>query len=955
MVCLDGYNRVKSELGLVMHIKDPGRPGGPGTEEALTNLKQAKLPQRPLAVLEAVLAAASQVIEQGISGALNEVEQQLFKLAEQAKSNEAQQRCFESLREIRRGRSDVVPRFVVRLESALAQIGRAADSPGFARVTRKNRDEFSLVDEKEFEESLALQEVASKAEIRHSQALFVLGQRFGVLAGSKAFESDELPVGPHRLTECFSRAVQALDVPLEHRVLLFRAFDRVAFSQLAGLYEQINQLCVEMKVLPNLQLATPRGRRVDAPAAATPAPRAKPATPTDKPADKPAEAATPPQAGQPPMPQAQPGMPGPANLGAGMPAGAMNPGAFDPGQMAGGLQSPLDPAALARSLAQMAAAGAAPGAPQMPMPGAAMPQMPGLSPTSGLPSMPASGMPSMPQMPPMGGARGGMARDPLSGGTFANELADLNAGPDVSDIPGASGLRNPLMGWPGGNGSPPPATPAMEMGGADPRDMELFETMRDLLAGRRHALGIGGQGGENVHSIRTDDVQSVLAALQAKPVPNVRIGGKNVTRSVSHLKQDLINQLRQLTPEGKQPTLEQVDNDTIDLVGMLFDHLLKDTKTASPVQDFLTRLQIPLLRVALRDKSFFTRRSHPARQLLNSITEAGLFWFDDEGDDRQLLEKMRLVVDRVTAEYDDNLDVFEDLLSDLSKHLSTVARKSEVAERRHVDAARGRERLDLARQAASQAINERLSKRNVPALVKTLLEQAWTDVLALTILRQGENSESYQRRLHVADQLLEVRDAAGGKAHVDEKIVKSLKQEVEAGLSQVGYHVDDVQAVVQRLFGGEQQAANDDTASLTELAIKLKSKSRLGGEAEPEPAAKPAVKPAAAPLSDEERRVMERLRTVPFGTWFEFVVNQQGDSQRRKLSWFSTVTGRCLFVNQRGARTEERTIEQLAREIVRGTARVMEAAKDSLVDRAITSIMDTLRSFVGKAQILKPA
>ena len=55
----------------------------------------------------------------------------------------------------------------------------------------------------------------------------------------------------------------------------------------------------------------------------------------------------------------------------------------------------------------------------------------------------------------------------------------------------------------------------------------------------------------------------------------------------------------------------------------------------------------------------------------------------------------------VTSEYDDDVDLFEDLLGDLSKHLGTLARKSEVAERRHVDAAKGRERLELARATAA--------------------------------------------------------------------------------------------------------------------------------------------------------------------------------------------------------------------------------------------------------------
>ena len=68
----------------------------------------------------------------------------------------------------------------------------------------------------------------------------------------------------------------------------------------------------------------------------------------------------------------------------------------------------------------------------------------------------------------------------------------------------------------------------------------------------------------------------------------------------------------------------------------------------------------------------------------------------------------------------------------------------------------------------------------------------------------------------------------------------------------------------------------------------------------------------------------------------------------RKLSWFSTLTGRCLFVNQRGARTDERSLQQLARDIVRGQAHIVVEQRESLIDRAWSTIVGTLRQLSGK-------
>ena len=50
---------------------------------------------------------------------------------------------------------------------------------------------------------------------------------------------------------------------------------------------------------------------------------------------------------------------------------------------------------------------------------------------------------------------------------------------------------------------------------------------------------------------------------------------------------------------------------------------------------------------------------------------------------------------------------------------------------------------------------------------------------------------------------------------------------------------------------------------------------------------------------------------MPFGSWIEFVTNQQGDVVRRRLSWYSPVTDNALFVNQRGQRVGEQSLDSL--------------------------------------------
>ncbi len=224
---------------------------------------------------------------------------------------------------------------------------------------------------------------------------------------------------------------------------------------------------------------------------------------------------------------------------------------------------------------------------------------------------------------------------------------------------------------------------------------DAFLQMRHLLAGRRQLLGklVGGKqaSAESGHQVSTDQVQNVLGALQQKASTTVMVNGKPAPRTITHLKQDLLAQLRQNTPDNKTPALAEEDGDAIDLVGMLFDHIMKDVRPNSPASTLLAKLQVPLLRVALQDKSFFSRQQHPARQMLNTIAETGAYWLSEDDADQQLVGKMQSVVDRTVKDFDGDLGLFNNLLEDLSGHLQTVSRKAEVAEKRHVEAARGKE------------------------------------------------------------------------------------------------------------------------------------------------------------------------------------------------------------------------------------------------------------------------
>ena len=82
----------------------------------------------------------------------------------------------------------------------------------------------------------------------------------------------------------------------------------------------------------------------------------------------------------------------------------------------------------------------------------------------------------------------------------------------------------------------------------------------------------------------------------------------------------------------------------------------------------------------------------------------------------------------------------------------------------------------------------------------------------------------------------------------------------------------------------------------------------------------------------------------------EFINNQQGDRTRRRLSWYSPVTDNALFVNNRGQRIAEMTLDHLARLMARKQLLIVTVDGSRMVDRAWRATMSVLRSFAGQSE-----
>ncbi|MDY7566490.1 DUF1631 domain-containing protein [Pseudomonas sp. RTC3] len=502
-------------------------------------------------------------------------------------------------------------------------------------------------------------------------------------------------------------------------------------------------------------------------------------------------------------------------------------------------------------------------------------------------------------------------------------------------------------------------------------------------ADRSAPSGRLSQGAEEDVSARVSqkfeqDVQEVFAALQELLLlvrgrvtpPNEAstetkpISSQDLLRLLSHLQQyvptpeaqddfDLRNQLDQLLARvsmrsGKFRVVALVDEDVINLIAMLFEFILDDRNLPDSLKVLIGRLQIPMLKVAVLDKSFFSRGTHPARRLLNEIASAALGW---GGRDDNLRDSLYLrvehIVQRLLNDFVDDPAIFSELLADFLTFTNDERRRSELLEQRTRDAEEGRARAELARQRVQQELNQRLLGKTLPEAVVRLLEEAWSKVLLLTCLKHGEQSTEWSAGLAAMDDLIwsvELHSEADARQRLLD-LVPGLLKSLRDGLTSAafdpfatGEFFSQLEALHVQAFHhfARQQDHQEDNLAASEPAsemVQVVEEIVLIAAGE-QPVGEPLVR-----LADDDVALLQ-VDTLRVGCWVEM---QEDDDQamRCKLATIIEPTGRYIFVNRRGMKVLEKTRMGLAVEFRRGAIRLLDDAL--LFDRALESVISNLR------------
>ena len=479
---------------------------------------------------------------------------------------------------------------------------------------------------------------------------------------------------------------------------------------------------------------------------------------------------------------------------------------------------------------------------------------------------------------------------------------------------------------------------------------ELLQTLRTLFSARRGGMPENLPVGGPLQVPTVNELIGALSVLQSQaatvgsPLPlrgGASASNAAVMQEVAHLKEQLLTQIGSL--RGERPgQVATMDEDTIDLVGMLFEFILEDRNLPAEMQVLLARLQIPYLKAAILDRRLFAHRQHPARRLLDSLADVAKGWSPESDRDHRLHDKVKSVVDALLQEFDDDLTIFDRLNLELQDFQDQSRRRSELAEQRVAESTRGREKLEQARRRAAKEILTRIGDYTLPPLIHGILSRAWANYMVLTILRQGEESSEFRDSLRfVNDFIASTRPARSLEdRRMLRQMLPGIERSLRRGLANVAFQESDIERLLAQLHTYYRHQLGEQIPVAEVQAVEESAVLPIPDNIQPITETEAALDLDAAPAEPEEDtpelRMVHELKP---GIWLEFAT--EGDTiERAKLSWVSPMSGRYLFVNRRGLKVADYAPHELAREIIAGRARVLESS--ALFDRALDAIVGRL-------------
>jgi hypothetical protein len=507
---------------------------------------------------------------------------------------------------------------------------------------------------------------------------------------------------------------------------------------------------------------------------------------------------------------------------------------------------------------------------------------------------------------------------------------------------------------------------------------DVFQTLQRLLrAGRDRVAALTGSARPNAGAATSSGTPSLAGERLA--VTGTASGTAAFITQLTALQKQAdvdgqVNTIRRMREQGLGAGLGEGDDLTLDIVALLFDYILRDPSIADAFKAQIGRLQIPYLKVGLLDRELFSRKSHPARRLLDAMAEAAAECPPASPTHDTLHATLAGIVTRIVEEFDRDLALFEQILAGFE---AFRAGERAARERRISDSTaslRARERIVLAKLEVDAAVKSLLGTDEGRDFVNRFVLDYWRERLIVTHVEQGAESEAWHDQLALVEELLwSVRPKTTAE---DRKALSTrlpgLLRRLRAGMSElqmppavcskfltmlasvqvVAVKRAEESSLAERVLARRDEPSavapsppRDDAEILRDAVQVLGARQVVDGSmldidfAALEAAASPVGgRPVPGP---EACAAVNAVLALDLGDWLTVETGDDSGCEVR-FTYISPATGRYLFTDRDGRKAFDLSFDELTALFDRGAARRVDGAPDPLFDRALNALMHRL-------------
>ena len=418
----------------------------------------------------------------------------------------------------------------------------------------------------------------------------------------------------------------------------------------------------------------------------------------------------------------------------------------------------------------------------------------------------------------------------------------------------------------------------------------------------------------------------------------------------------IINQVRLVRDSEDAKQASGLEAVTMDIVAMLFDFIFDDARIPLAIKALISRLQIPVLKVAMLNPGFFAERQHPTRRFLSSISGIAIRWGNAVDESDPFYGKMAELVDRIQAEFEEDVEIFGTALEELESFVDErEAEEDETALAaaniviQHEIEAEGWER-------AQRATRSFLKDNPQPKVLDDFLAEHWVAVLQKIAVGNIDTQAEWPSAIDVMKDLawsITPKKTSDDRLKLIGLLPRLLaalnkgldKTEIAPALRTAFFDVlvkfhsaalkgeATEQAVPQTTPPAEQESPITPPAE-GDLLVTRTIDNGVQVEEVILVGASPVWRPG-------DRDIFQQVNELHRGDWVEFI-DDEGNANRERLNWISPQRGILLFSNHRSAKAISIAPDALARQIRDGKAAIVR--ENAIFERALNGALESINA-----------